>query len=1016
MADREGAEQGGAPDAPAPDGGGRFRLVLLGGLSLLRPDGREDPSLGARGRKLVLLAYIALSPRPMTRDRLATFLWGHRDDEHARHSLRDALSSLRQTLGTAIPRGRDMVMLGSDAPLDVDVAELRAAARCGDHARVVSLYRGPFLDGVYISDAEEVEHWIAAERRATERTFVAACVAECGRLTAAGEFEACAALTHRWMEADPTDSAALLACLNALAALGTSSALREALATYDRQAVLLAHVHDESPSATARQLREELAVRLASEPPRTVVTNRAATLVAASEAVEAPVSMPELEPSRARFVRRALAATVLLATAGTMLAAVLRGRHVAAPTPEGTVVVAGIESSSRAPEDRWLEDGLARLLTSALVREQVPGVVDPQVVRTTAREARMADSSGRTDAASALVVARRLHATTLLSGEITRGGGRLLLDLAIRDVATGALRRRVSVNDTSLAELIEHATARVLPSVEQPGSRYRLDDVETSSIEAYRAYRLAMTRLDAGHLADGVRLLDVAIASDSTFIAALQQRMLLIAPLTDASRDSLRRLTVALARLRAQSDFDRRATAIDAALRDGDRTRTEQLARELAARYPRDVRAQSLLVAQLLNLGDYSGAHNVAVRVIADDSEHQEPGVQPCATCALYGVLVSTALASADGRGASATARKAVARDPLSPAAWSWLSRAELANGHNAQSVAAAERAVQLAPREESAAEALGWLLLETRRFGAAESLIQSYRRRGSELAFFGRDLGGALLRERGQYHSAARAYELAVSRPPTAPDSAAMLLVYGSSLAYAGELGPAVRAFERAAHGDGATPHSRPVLLPTYAARAFVWPHTLLADALFLGGSRDTLLLSAIADSIEDIGLRSVYGRDRRLHFHVRGLIAEIGGRWGEAERAFQRAKWGQGGWTRTNVELARAQNALGRPAAAIISLRDVRFGTLDGMGRYAPRTEIDAALAETFLGEHLPDSARVYVERVRTAWSAADAPQRRRLAAMEERLTADHVAARRTPTAVPAIGSRVSLRTTAP
>jgi hypothetical protein len=161
-----------------------------------------------------------------------------------------------------------------------------------------------------------------------------------------------------------------------------------------------------------------------------------------------------------------------------------------------------------------------------------------------------------------------------------------------------------------------------------------------------------------------------------------------------------------------------------------------------------------------------------------------------------------------------------------------------------------------------------------------------------------------------------------------------------------------------------------------------------LLADALFLSGSRDTLLLLALADSIEIVGRRSAYGRDTRLHFHVRRLVAELGGRWPDAERAFERSRWGRGGWTRTNVELARTQLAQGRARDAITTLQDVRFGSLGGMGRYAPCSELNAALAEAFLAAQLPDSARVYLASVRAAWEKADRPQRRRLAAIERAL----------------------------
>lgn len=322
-------------------GGERFRLLMLGGLTLLRPDGTEDPGLVARGRKLVLLAYLALSRRALARDQLATFLWGHRDDERARHSLRDALSVLRQVLGATIPRGRDVIGLAADAPLDVDVLELRAAARAGDHSAVVALYRGPFLDGVHIGDASEVEHWISEERRATERLFVAACAVECPRLAEANDWDGSAELARRWLAADPTDPAALVYYIRAIAAADTPAALRLANAEYQRHTALLAREYDEAPGATVLALHAELSDRLARAREPIIVEHNAAI----SSPAEVP-GAPETRRLTPRVSRPIIAAAAVTVIALVLLPFMRRARPADAGTDSAQLVVAGIESPS----------------------------------------------------------------------------------------------------------------------------------------------------------------------------------------------------------------------------------------------------------------------------------------------------------------------------------------------------------------------------------------------------------------------------------------------------------------------------------------------------------------------------------------------------------------------------------------------------------------------------------------------------------------------------------------------
>jgi DNA-binding SARP family transcriptional activator len=143
----------------------RLSLTLLGGFRA-EVDGRPI-ALPKKAR--ALLAYLALSPGPHSRTRLAALLWGASGDEQARNSLRQALYLIRRAL--AEPR---LDLLGHDADtvtldpraLDVDaLAFCRLAAHGSDHAcaSAVELYRGPLLEGASV-DEPPFETWLAAER------------------------------------------------------------------------------------------------------------------------------------------------------------------------------------------------------------------------------------------------------------------------------------------------------------------------------------------------------------------------------------------------------------------------------------------------------------------------------------------------------------------------------------------------------------------------------------------------------------------------------------------------------------------------------------------------------------------------------------------------------------------------------------------------------------------------------------------------------------------------------------
>jgi hypothetical protein len=119
-------------------------------------------------------------------------------------------------------------------------------------------------------------------------------------------------------------------------------------------------------------------------------------------------------------------------------------------------------------------------------------------------------------------------------------------------------------------------------------------------------------------------------------------------------------------------------------------------------------------------------------------------------------------------------------------------------------------------------------------------------------------------------------------------------------------------------------------------------------------------------------------------LHHHVRGLIAERGGRLREAIREFDAARWGSAGWTVTVAHMARAHIALGEPKEALALLREAYKSSPDAMGRYLTRSELDRLMAEAFARAGMSDSSEHYAAYVREAWSDADPEVRSSLAAL--------------------------------
>jgi DNA-binding SARP family transcriptional activator len=144
-------------------------LRVLGRFAVLT-DGGAGPELRISARKgQALLAYLAMHPEHgASREHLAALFWGDRQDERARHSLRQCLVSLRRDLlkdntdillMDANTVGLDTTRLRIDA---VEFVSLAESAEASDLERAAELYRGECLSG--FSFGESFDSWLHRTR------------------------------------------------------------------------------------------------------------------------------------------------------------------------------------------------------------------------------------------------------------------------------------------------------------------------------------------------------------------------------------------------------------------------------------------------------------------------------------------------------------------------------------------------------------------------------------------------------------------------------------------------------------------------------------------------------------------------------------------------------------------------------------------------------------------------------------------------------------------------------------
>jgi DNA-binding SARP family transcriptional activator len=186
-----------------------LELTFLGAPRIVR-DG-EPVEVDTR-KAVALLAYLAVTARPHTRDALCSLLWPESDHEHARAALRRTLSTLRKGLGDEwVEAERDRVDLRRRPSLRVDVAEFRSGIAAEEPERVaaaVGLYGGDFLAGFTLRDSVAFDDWQYFETDALRRELAAGLDRLIDFHAGLGELDAAVILARRRLALNPLDEPA----------------------------------------------------------------------------------------------------------------------------------------------------------------------------------------------------------------------------------------------------------------------------------------------------------------------------------------------------------------------------------------------------------------------------------------------------------------------------------------------------------------------------------------------------------------------------------------------------------------------------------------------------------------------------------------------------------------------------------------------------------------------------------------------------------------------------------------
>lgn len=516
-----------------------YRLTLLGSLGI-EASGASPPDRAAQPRQLALLALLAASEGPLTRDKLVGYLWPEVEERRARRRLSDTLYVLRQELGSdAVVAMADTLALNRDV-IGSDLADFQAALDAGDLEEAVSHYDGPFLDGFYLSGTVAFERWVDGQRQRLARSYRAALETLASSAAERNALREAVRWRRRQVAQEPYSSLAVRRLMEALVEVGDRAAALQAARAY---AQTVRSELGASPDAKVVEFVKELragGTRVGSSGGRAQSGRAPAARSTGEGAGEAdPGRTPAEEGTRGTALSGPAARTGdgwralrvgglvlgLLALVGVVWLGVGSVRSGDGASEDGglpSIAVLPWAVRGDAPDLEYLEEGLADLLSLALDGAPRVRPVDPYGVLTFVD--RSCGDPANPECGSA--VAHRFGAGRFLKGTVVPlDGGSFQLWASVYDAEGTRLRRTTVRGDRNdLLAAVQELGHRlgIVPSAagqsadaatEATGMAGRM----TPSLSALRAYLEGEAHFRSWHPDEAIRALREAVAADSSF-------------------------------------------------------------------------------------------------------------------------------------------------------------------------------------------------------------------------------------------------------------------------------------------------------------------------------------------------------------------------------------------------------------------------------------------------------------------------------------------------------------------
>lgn len=252
----------------------RLCINLLGKIEFKYDEKNLEHKLSNKGIALISILMLERKKR-FSRDKLVSYLWADSDEEAARYNLRYNLWNIRKIIpadeagNELIISNKDFCSINEDYDMESDMLQLmkfessKAEKSLDELIAYKKLFRGDFLEGVYLKNCDEFNERIIFERILFHNKYVELLNAISDKYIDFSRFRECIDIVNEWAGIEPYNEKIIQKQIAVYTRMGKRS---DAVNCYKKFEAALRSNLSISPSSDLKREYNELINKLHEKP------------------------------------------------------------------------------------------------------------------------------------------------------------------------------------------------------------------------------------------------------------------------------------------------------------------------------------------------------------------------------------------------------------------------------------------------------------------------------------------------------------------------------------------------------------------------------------------------------------------------------------------------------------------------------------------------------------------------------------------------------------------------------